>query len=632
MNTIKMSISIWVCLVLSALSLNAQTITTYQLPVPQQLTPLFIGPITGSGIYYGATPNNVDPNKPVIVYVHGFIDLNNAWFIPGNNMYDNTYNANQNCAFVALTRGGGMWKNGRLLADMLDDITRHFGVSNVVIVAHSNGGKSSEVAMITHNRRHKVERVISLGTPFYGTELANVAEAPGFNLLVDLIGLGGGMSTSTTYYMGGYARPVLDWSWRNQPGKFINFGAWGYNNGTTLLARPVMTVSGTLLNWLGSGASAGGNDGVTPYWSSSRRWGRPQWTTGQGNPVSQFDHLDVALSDVVWNNIEPLFTANLSSLRENPNQVDQAAVLNKTISSRLQFLSSEDKNRSFTVENGIKDLEMIILHHSDNDQFTLQQVLASGKLVPLAFELNANRTTSDLLNGKSTLVSLGQLPVGEYKVTSESKFAALINHKKGVELEYDNSHQFAFDETPTLEVKLNQASQYDLSKLSLKAIITYKHKLDGSPLDKEVTIIETFEPTEEGTYTFRPSKHLLNGVYNVVIHAQHPEFQKSLVTGFVMNSTEVAPAKKTIETTIISLSVYPNPAKDFIHVSFENDQQAQVSLYDVNGRILHQQIIQETGQQQLQLDLNQLKLSQGTYFLEVQIGAEKTTEIFVRIP
>jgi hypothetical protein len=393
-----------------------------------------------------------------------------------------------------------------------------------------------------------------------------------------------------------------------------------------------MTVSGTLLNWLGSGASAGGNDGVTPYWSSSRRWGRPQWTTGQGNPVSQFDHLDVSLSNVVWNSIEPLFTANLSSLRENPNQVTQATLVNETISSRLQFLDSEDKNRSFTVEKGIKNLEMIILHHSDNDQFVLQQVLTSGELAPVAFDLNANRTTSDLLNGKSTLVALGQLPVGEYKVTSETKFAALINHKKGVELEYNNSHQFAFDQTPTLEVKLNQASQYDLSKLSLKAIITYKHNLDGSPLEKEVTIIEKFEPTEEGTYTLRPTQRLSNGVYNVVIEAQHPEFQKSLITGFVMNNEEAAPAKKTVETSLIALSVYPNPAKDFIQVSFENGQQAQVNLYDVNGRILHQQTIQETGQQQLQLDLNELELSQGTYFLEVKIGAEKTTEIFVRIP
>jgi pimeloyl-ACP methyl ester carboxylesterase len=626
-----MRISIWICLVLAALSLNAQTISTYQLPTPQQLTPLFIGPITGSGIYYGATPSYVDPNKPVIVYVHGFIDLNNAWFLPGNDMYDNTYNANQNCAFVAMTRGEGMWENGRLLADMIDDITRHFGVSSVVLVAHSNGGKASEVAMITHNRRNKVERVISLGTPFGGTELANVAEAPGFNLLVDLIGLGGGMRTSTTYYMGGYARPILDWSWRNQPGKFVNFGAWGYNNGTSLLARPVMTTSGTLLNWLGSGASAGGNDGVTPYWSSSRRWGRQQWTTGQGNPVSQFDHLDVALSDVVWNSIEPLFTAPLSSLRENPNQVDQAAAVNETISSRLQFLSSEDKNHSFTVENGLRDLAMIILHPSDDDQFKLHQVLANGALVTTSVDINALRTTSDLLQGKASHIPLSQLPVGEYKVTSESKFAALINHNKGVELAYNNSHQFAFDQAPTFEVTLNQADQYDLSKLSLKAIITYKHNLDGTPLEKEVTMIETFEPTEEGTYTLRPTSRLSNGVYNMVIHAQHPEFQKSLVTGFVMNSEEAVPAKKTVEATITSLSVYPNPAKDFIQVSFENDAPAQVNLYDINGRILHQQIVQETGQQQLQLDLNQLKLNQGTYFVEVQIGEEKVTEIFVKM-
>jgi len=631
MNTLIIKASIWVCLILNAWSLNAQNISTYQLPPPQQLTPLFIGPITGSGIYYGATPNKVDPNKPVIVYVHGFIDLNNAWFIPGNNMYDNTYNGNQNCAFVAMTRGQGMWQNGQLLADMLDDITQHFGVNNVVIVAHSNGGKASEVAMITHNRRHKVERVISLGTPFYGTELANLAEMPGFNWVVNLIGLGGGTATSTTYYMGGYARPILDWSWRNQPGKFINFGAWGYNNGSTIL-RPVMITSGNLLNWMGSGASVGGNDGVTPYWSSSRRRGRPQWTTGHGNPISQFDHLDVALSNIVWNSIEPLFTAPLSSLRENTTQAAPATMVNETISSRLQFLDSEDENRSFTVEKGIKDLAIIILHHSDQDQFILQQVLPNGNLVPTSIDLNTTRTTSDLLEGKSSFIPLNQLPVGTYKVTSKNQFVALINHQKGVELEYNNSHQFAFDQAPTFEVKLNQTDAYDLSKLSLKAIITYKHKLDGSPLKKEITTIETFEQNEEGTYTLRPTKHLSNGVYNMVIQAQHPKFQKSLVTGFVMNNKEAVPAKKTVKTTNTTLSVYPNPAKDFIQISFENKQQAQVNLYDINGSVLHQQTVSETGQQQLQFDLNQLKLSQGTYFLEVQIGTEKMTEIFVKIP
>ena len=54
-------------------------------------------------------------------------------------------------------------------------------------------------------------------------------------------------------------------------------------------------------------------------------------------------------------------------------------------------------------------------------------------------------------------------------------------------------------------------------------------------------------------------------------------------------------------------------------------------MFDINGKILYQQTIQETGQQQFQLDLNQLKLSQGTYFVEVQIGKEKMTEVFVKM-
>lgn len=631
MNSFKVRISLclWGCLILSMLSLNAQTISTYQLPPPQQLTPLFIGPITGSGIYYGATPTTVDPNKPVIVYVHGFIDLNNVWFLPGNDIYEDTYNAHQNCAFVAMTRGQGMWQNGQLLAQMLDDITRHFGVNDVVIVAHSNGGKASEVAMITHNRRHKVERVITLGTPFYGTELANLAEMPGFNWIVDLIGLGGGTSTSTTYYMGGYARPILDWHWRNQPGKFINLGTWGYDNGSSLL-RPVMITSGNLLNWMGSGSSVGGNDGVTPYWSSARRRGRPQWTPGHGNPLSRFDHLDVALSSAVWNTIEPLFMAPLSSLREDVTQTNSAESVNATISSRLQFVDSEDENRSFTVEKGIKDLAMIILHHSASDQFTLQQILPNGKLIPVAIDINDIRTTSDLMEGVSSYIPLDQLPVGQYKISSQNKFVALINHRKGVELEYNNRHQFAFDNRPSFEVKLNHADQYDLSQLSLKAIITYKHHLDGSPLKKEVTTLEAFQSTGEGVYTLRPTKLLENGVYNIVVQAQHPDFQKSLVTGFVVNTKEAIPAKKT-STTLSALSIYPNPAKDFIQVAFENSQEAQLNIYDINGRVVHQYNCTAIGQQQIQFDLNELKLSQGTYFLEVQMGEEKMTEIFVKM-
>jgi len=152
----------------------------------------------------------------------------------------------------------------------------------------------------------------------------------------------------------------------------------------------------------------------------------------------------------------------------------------------------------------------------------------------------------------------------------------------------------------------------------------------GEPVKTSSHLIEKFEVDAEGNASLKITQDLPNGVYNVLIQAQHPEFQKSLVTGFVVNQKEVLLTEKVTETTI-ALSVYPNPTKDFIQVKFENNEPTQVNLYDINGRILYQQLIQEKGVQQLQLDLNALKLNQGTYFLEVQMGEEKKTEIFVKL-
>ncbi|CAA6798604.1 MAG: Unknown protein [uncultured Aureispira sp.] len=631
MNTFKISLALFTYLVISVCSLNAQNISINYLPTPQLVAPQYGQNISSKSIHYGATPANLDPKKPVIVYVHGFSDLAGIWFGNNNQMYANTYNAGQHAVFVAMTAGEGMWENGEILADMLDIITEHYGVEQVVIVAHSNGGKASEVAMITENRRNKVSRVISLGTPFSGTPLANVAQIPGLNLISSLIGLGGGMRTSTTYYMGGYARPLLDWSWRNEPGKFVNFGAWGYNNGSNNLSL-ALTAGGLVLNVLGASGFSGGNDGVTPYWSSDRPNGRQQWTTGYGNPVSQFDHTGVALSQNVWTSVEPMFSAPLSSLRVDQAKQNSAQIANAKITSKLQFLSSEDKNMSFIVEKSVRDLSLNIIHASEDDVFELRKMNLDGTAQIVDFNLNELRETLPLMEGKSSRIALNNLSSGTYTIVSKSSFAAIVSNKKGVELEYDNQHQFAFSAQPKLNVKLNHATQYDLSKLSLKAIITHEGTLKGEAVKTSSHLIENFEVDAEGNARLKITQALPNGVYNVLIHAEHPEFKKSLVTGFVLNQAAAVPAKKTVETTLTSLSVYPNPAKDFIQISFENDQAAQVNLYDINGRMLHQQMVQETGQQQLQLDLNQLELSQGTYFLEVQIGAEKMTEIFVKIP
>ena len=80
MNTFKRSVSLWVCLVFCVLSLNAQNISINHLPIPQLVPSQYAQNITSKSIHYGATPANLDPKKPVLVYVHGFSDLAGIWF------------------------------------------------------------------------------------------------------------------------------------------------------------------------------------------------------------------------------------------------------------------------------------------------------------------------------------------------------------------------------------------------------------------------------------------------------------------------------------------------------------------------------------------------------------------------
>ncbi len=431
--------------------LQAQSITTTQLPIPANLGSSFGGSTTGNEILYGATPPNLDPKKPVVVYVHGFSELGRAWF-RNNDIYAETYRNGQNCAFASMTRDGGMWVNGRILAVMLDDITRRFGVNDVVIVAHSNGGKASEVAMFWQNRRNKVSRVITLGTPFFGTELANVAQAPGLSWISNLIGIGGGTSTSTTYYMSGFARPLLDNLSNNQPGKFINFGSWGYNTGNIFNSLPTIA-GGNLLNTLGSGPSRGGNDGVTPYWSSTRPNGRPQWVPGHGNPVSRYNHQQIVQSNIIWPWVKPRLTAPLTNLRLDNHSMPQPA--DNINSSGQQLLSSEDDQLTIEVEQDLRQLDLHILHRTINDQFTLQRQVAPKTWVSLDIHLQVEKPMPTY-QGYSTHVDISDLEAGRYRLVSDATFAAFVHQNKGVRLHFDNSHQFAFDQQPVFSDKLER--------------------------------------------------------------------------------------------------------------------------------------------------------------------------------
>jgi len=610
MNTLKFLFLAFFSLVLTANTAFSQSYGTVNLPEPDNLTPLFLGSIASSKIYYGATPDNSE-NKPVLVFVHGFIDLANLWFLPGNEMYDRAYEENYRTVFVSLTRGEGMWENGALLADMLEDITDHYSVDDVVIVAHSNGGKSSEVAMFHHDKYDLVDRVISLGTPFFGTEVADLAETFWFRWLVNFVGLGGGTATSTTYYMGGVARPYLDGQADNQPDKFFNFGAWGWNSGTTVFV-PTMLVTGALLNTYGSGASAGGNDGVTPYWSSTRPGGLAVWNPGYGNPVSRHDHIDVAMEYIVWDAIKPYFTGPLGTLREHQGPANHKSIVH----SNAQYLSSENENTNLIVAEGATDVSIHILHLEEQAEFYLTTSEGTRNLLDIT-------TRSSMSSGFASSIHLTNLAPGTYQLESNTSYGAIANFENGVRLQYSSdldNEKLAYQEGETITMNVELLNiRGNTSEAKTTAIVTQKNDINGNPLNEEIVHVFEFSANANNQFQYQID-HLPAGVYNVVINASHEDFIRTAVTGFAIHPSEEI--KQTFEKPELNLSAFPNPIETTTTVEFElhTEEATFLNIYDAYGRLIQQKDLTDLGlgKHQINLNFEESQWTAGYYFIELQ--------------
>ncbi|MGK0390168.1 MAG: pimeloyl-ACP methyl ester carboxylesterase [Maribacter sp.] len=599
-------------------SLEAQVnvYAEYDLPSPNNLSPLFIGSITDSAIYYG-DDSNANTNKPVVVFVHGFIDLANLWFAPGNDMYRKCYNKGYRTAFVATTRGEGMWYNGEMLSYMLDDITAYYGVNDVVIVAHSNGGKAAEVAMFTHDKYNKVNRVITLGTPFKGTGLANIAGLPGFNWVVDLIGLGGGATTSTTYYMEGVARPILDSDPDNQPNKFINYGAWGYGSGNTILS-PIMFTGGLLLNIMGGGSFNGGNDGVTPYYSSTRPGGNKMWPGSCWgwwcNKQSKHDHIDIAYDYISFNYFQPWMSGALPRMEQSEEILE-----NPMYESSFEIITSNDANGTFKIPAGALNLNVSLLQKGEATDFSL--------LNENGTEIIADTKTKESIGkGLSRNASIENPTAGTYRLkTKSADYLAVVSYDNGPILVYDDSKaSYEQNKSVVLSAHLLETNEV----MSIKGAVTLTSDLQGNAVNGESYEVE-FLYKGNMEYEYHMPQGLKPGVYNVLIHAESDSYRRSAISGFAVNAAKM---EVNIETQELSITNYPNPVVEMTTIRFEKmfEGDASIRLIDNLGRVVKVEDISGLIVGNHQLEWNLKSFNAGTYFLEFQNeGKTKTKRVVV---
>lgn len=599
-------------------SLEAQVdvYTEYQLPTPNNLSPLFVGSFTESAIYYGDDAN-ANTNKPVVVFVHGFVDLANLWFAPGNDMYKKCYDRGYRTAFVATTRGEGMWYNGEMLSYMLDDITTHYGVNDVVIVAHSNGGKASEVAMFTHDKYNKVDRVITLGTPFKGTGLANVADLPGFNWVADLIGLGGGTTTSTTYYMEGVARPILDSEPDNQPNKFINYGAWGYGSGSTLFS-PTMLAGGLLLNTLGGGPFNGGNDGVTPYYSSTRPGGNKMWPGHCWgwwcNKQSKRDHIDIAYDYISFNYFQPWLSGSLPRVNQNEEILE-----NPMYESSFEIITSKDETGSFKIPTGATNLNVSLLQKGAAADFSI--------LDETGTEVIADTNTKESIGkGLNHNTSIEAPNAGTYRLrTTADDYLAVVSYDNGPILVYDD-RKVSYEKTESVVLSARLLETDEI--MSIKGTVTLTSDLEGNAVNGESYEVE-FVHKGNMEYEYHMPQGLKAGVYNVLIHAESDAYRRSAISGFVVRESKL---EENVETQELSMTNYPNPVVEMTTIRFEKliEGDASISLIDNLGRVVKVEDVSGLAVGNHQLEWNLKAFNAGTYFLEFQNeGKTKTNRVVV---
>jgi hypothetical protein len=148
--------------------------------------PKLINTYNGAGLgawYAGAVPEN-GKNTSVIVFVPGLGQTAQSWwtiddYYGKNDMYEQAFTAGYRTAFVSFTANGkramDMWQNGKILAWQIGEIGKFYKVKSVIVVAHSKGGVDSETAIVYNGASKYVDMLITLSSPHWGSQLADLA-------------------------------------------------------------------------------------------------------------------------------------------------------------------------------------------------------------------------------------------------------------------------------------------------------------------------------------------------------------------------------------------------------------------------------------------------------------------------
>ncbi|MFZ3588845.1 esterase/lipase family protein [Bacillus sp. DJP31] len=348
--------------------------------------------------YVGTTPSYVAPAKHPVLFVHGLNSSSNTWWNE-NNMYDTAYQNGYETAFVDLYPTKNMWDNGYLLSQKIRDMYNYFG-EKVVVVAHSKGGIDTQSALVHYGASPYVARVVTLSTPHYGSQLADLAYSSWAGWLTGILGSKNDATYSLqTGYMN-YFRSQTDNHSNARLNHFYTFGGtkWGS--------------FGSSLYWGGLYLKGyGTNDGAVTVNSSKLSYGT-QLSVGTWN------HSTIKEGSTTFN----LFKNYLNEIPYSSSsflaQSMEPVSINETVGSFIRGGEFKGKKlESIHVEEGVNEITIDWMSATPSTELTLKDPtnISQASFTP-------EKDTTEYLNGAyHHTVTITNPASGEWIVEAKSK-------------------------------------------------------------------------------------------------------------------------------------------------------------------------------------------------------------------
>lgn len=414
----------------------------------------------------GATPPNLNPDAPILLFVPGLNNVAQIFWEVDNSLYQAAYNAGYQTVFIQLHDAGGasadMWANGELLADKIREISAYYNGKPITIIAYSKGGVDTQTALTYYGVSHLVDRVITLSSPHHGSELANLAYSGGAGWLADLIGAtGDGTYVMQTGYMQNF-RQQTD----QHPNAYLNnyYTLGGTDWGSMFSAT---WFGGMYLSFYGS------NDGVVRV-SSSRLPG------GQEIAVGNWNHTNIrtGLTFPVFEN----YISSQSPYGVSPSKnvgMNEETLVNRWIDGG-PLAKNQFENISITVENDVDEM--------------IYTVLTADTLTKIFLVDSNNKRTTP----KYETVKIDEgIFAGAYAHTFSVKQPKQGEWELQIRSKEDNAYLLVVDYETDEKLRIKQRTDLQLSQLQTTNQLVYEIESLSSDIDLN---------SIEATYVVKNSK------------------------------------------------------------------------------------------------------------------------------